>query len=124
MCLGTFYMSGLRSLHYASRDPYAGSVNLLGKTPYLSVKPVRVVRPSSSILEIIIMAFYVEKELRDLNGNVQGHVVFEAWKQVVPQGVTFGETLFRAGTLCHMREAGSSIPEVINALANQVQWYR
>lgn len=31
MCLGTFYMSGFRTLHFASRDPYAGSVDLLKK---------------------------------------------------------------------------------------------
>ena len=121
MCLGTFYMSGLRTLYYASRDPYAGSVNLLGKTPYLSVKTIQVVGPCSSMLETIIMALYVEKELRDLNGNGQGHVVFEAWRQVVPQGVTLGGTLFQTGKLHHMREAGFSVAEVIEVLANQVQ---
>ena len=121
MCMGAFYMSGLRILHYASRDPYAGSVNLLGTTPYLSVKSIQVFGPCSSILETIVMAFYVEKELHDLKGNDHGHVVFEAWSQVVPQGVTFGRTLFLTGTLRHMREAGLPAPEVINALANQVQ---
>ena len=121
MCLGTFYMSGLRALHYASRDPYAGSVNLLGKTPYLSVKPIQVSGPCSPILEIIIMAFYIEKELRDLNGNGRGHVVFEAWRQVVPQGVALGEKLYQMGTLNQRREAGSLVREVIDVLANQVQ---
>lgn len=29
LCLGAFYMSGLRNLHYASRDPYAGNRRLL-----------------------------------------------------------------------------------------------
>ena len=45
MCFGTFYMSGLRELHYASRDPYAGSVNLLGTPPYLPRKPIQIVDP-------------------------------------------------------------------------------
>jgi len=121
MCLGTFYMSGLRTLHYASRDPYAGSVNLLGKTPYLNVKPIQIFSPYSPILEIIIMALYVEKELRDLNGNSQGHVVFEAWRQAVPKGVAFGEKLYQMGTLNQMKEAGSLVQEVIDVLANQVQ---
>ena len=121
MCMGAFYMSGLRTLHYASRDPYAGSVNLLGKTPYLSVKSIQVVGPSSSILESIVMAFYIEKELHDLNGNDRGHVVFEAWRQVVPRSVAFGEKLYRMGTLNQMKEAGSLIQEVIDVLANQVQ---
>jgi tRNA(Arg) A34 adenosine deaminase TadA len=42
LCLGAFYMSGVRQLRYASRDPYAGSTDLLGATPYLRRKPVRV----------------------------------------------------------------------------------
>lgn len=121
MCLGTFYMSGLRTLHYASRDPYAGSVNLLGKTPYLTAKPIQIFGPYSPILETIIMAFYVEKELRDLDGNGQGHVVFEVWRQVVPQSVAFGEKLYRMGTLNQMKEAGFLVQEVIDVLANQVQ---
>jgi tRNA(adenine34) deaminase len=45
MCMGTFYMSGLRTLHFASRDPFAGSTNLLGTTWYLSHKPIKVSGP-------------------------------------------------------------------------------
>ena len=41
MCMGTFYMSGIRTLHYASREPYSGSTNLLGTTWYLSRKPIK-----------------------------------------------------------------------------------
>ena len=39
LCFGAFYMSGLRELRYASRDPFGDSVNLLGATPYLKRKP-------------------------------------------------------------------------------------
>ncbi len=45
LCMGAFYMSGLRCLYYAARDGHAGSTNLLGKTPYLSLKPVTVHGP-------------------------------------------------------------------------------
>jgi len=121
MCLGTFYMSGLRTLHYASRDPYAGSVNLLGTTPYLSHKPIHIVGPTSPELEILIMALYVEKELRDLNGNSQGHVVLRAWKQIAPQGVELGKTLYQMGTLRQIRNAGSSVQEMIDTLIYQVK---
>lgn len=121
MCLGTFYMAGLRTLHYASRDPYAGSINLLGKTPYLSVKLIQVVEPLYPELEIIIMALYVEKELHDLNGNGQGQVVFEAWRQVVPQSLELGEGLYQTGSLRKMRDAGKSVQEVIDALVYQVK---
>ena len=121
MCLGTFYMAGLRTLHYASRDPYAGSINLLGKTPYLSVKTIQVIEPIYSELEIMIMALYVEKELYDLTGNGHGQVVFEAWRQVVPQSMELGETLYQTGLLRQMRDAGKSVREVIDALVHQVK---
>ena len=32
MCLGTWFMSSMAVLHYAARDPYAGSTNLLQTT--------------------------------------------------------------------------------------------
>ena len=69
MCMGTFYMSGLRTLHFASRDPYAGSVDLLGKTWYLSKKPIKVFGPANPALEIIIMAMAVEQECSALARN-------------------------------------------------------
>jgi tRNA(adenine34) deaminase len=121
MCLGTFYMSGLRTLHYASRDPYAGSVNLLGTTPYLSYKPIHIVGPTSPELETFIMALYVEKELCDLNGNSQGHVVLKAWKRTAPQGVALGKTLYQTGILRQMQAAGCSVQELIDALVHQVK---
>lgn len=121
MCMGTFYMSGLRTLHYASRDPYAGSVNLLGTTPYLSAKPVKAIGPTSPVLEAIIMAFYVEKELYDLNGNADGHIVLDKWKQVDPENVAFGMNLHQTQTLRQMRAASFSIREVLNTLAHQVK---
>ena len=121
MCLGTLYMSGLRTLHYASRDPYAGSVNLLGTTPYLSVKAIQTFEPTSPELENIIMALYVEKELHDLNGNVHGHVVLKAWRQVVPRGVALGENLYQTGKLRQLKDAGTPVHEMIDALAHLVQ---
>jgi tRNA(Arg) A34 adenosine deaminase TadA len=121
MCLGAFYMSGLRTLHYASRDPYAGSVNLLGITPYLSVKNIQIVGPTSPEFENIIMALYVEKELYDLNGNAHGHVVLEAWRQVVPGGVALGERLYQTKKLRQWKDADASVHEVIDALMHQVQ---
>lgn len=121
MCLGTLYMSGLRTLHYASRDPYAGSVNLLGTTPYLSVKTIQIVGPTSPELENIIMALYVEKELYDLNGNAHGHVVLKAWSQVVPEGVALGKSLYQTGKLRQLKDVGIPVHEVIDALMYQVQ---
>jgi tRNA(adenine34) deaminase len=66
LCMGAFYMSGLRELRFASREPYAGSANLLGTTPYLNRKPIRVFGPKRPELEIIIVAMMVEFHILNL----------------------------------------------------------
>lgn len=121
MCLGAFYMSGLRTLHFASRDPYAGSTNLLGTSPYLSIKKIKVHKPHSPVLEKILMALYIEKELHDLQGNGNGQVVLQTWEREIPQVVVFGRKLYQSGELRNIRSAGSSVREVIDRLAYQVQ---
>ena len=60
LCLGAFYMSGVRTLHYAAREPFAGSTNLLGTTPYLSRKPIKVYGPADPDLEALVTALAVE----------------------------------------------------------------
>jgi Cytosine/adenosine deaminases len=61
MCMGTLYMSGVRRLYYAARDPFGGSTNLQGKTWYLSHKPVRVFGPETPAFENVIIALFVER---------------------------------------------------------------
>jgi hypothetical protein len=60
----------------------AGSVNLLGTTPYLSRKPIRVFGPERADLEAILGALHTEFVLRD-SGERYRHVV-EAWAAVAP----------------------------------------
>lgn len=57
-------MSGVRELRFAGRDPYAGSADLLGTTPYLRRKPIRIVRSESALLESVVSAQTVEFGLR------------------------------------------------------------
>ena len=115
LCFGAFYMSGLRELRYASRDPFGGSVNLLGTTPYLSRKPIRVFGPERADLETILGALHTEFVLRD-SGERYRHVV-DAWAAVVPEGVRLGEQVFRDGLLGRLREAGVRAAEVVEQLS-------
>lgn len=115
LCLGAFYMSGLRELHYASRDPFAGSANLLGTTPYLSRKPIRVVGPQRDDLELAIMATYVEYALR--YGGERYQVVFDEWERVVPQSIFFGQQIYRTGILATMRQEELPASGVFDRLA-------
>jgi tRNA(Arg) A34 adenosine deaminase TadA len=108
MCLGTFYMSGFRTLHYAARDPYAGSADLLGTTPYLSRKPIRVHAPFDTRLEIVLQAMYIEYELALFDERIRKTDLFPHWQNVVPQGVTLGENLFHSGELRRERDHWSA----------------
>jgi tRNA(adenine34) deaminase len=117
LCLGAFYMSGVRTLHYASRDPWAGSTNLLGTTPYLSRKPIRVFRPEIPRLEAVIVALFVEWELR-IYGE-KPSVVRDSLQLIVPEGVCLGTELFRNGELDQMASTGVPAVVMFDRLAGQ-----
>jgi hypothetical protein len=121
MCIGTFYMSGLRTLYFAERDPYAGGVDLLGKTWYLSHKPIRVFGPFDPALEIVLMAMAIEQDYSMHAGKLHEDDVHRRWAEVLPRGVELGKALGRSGELCAMRKTGVEPAQVFNWLISQVQ---
>ena len=114
LCLGAFYMSGVRNLHYASRDPWAGSTNLLGTTPYLSRKAIHVTGPEDPQLEVAIVALFVEWELYSYRERLS--VVREGLQIIVPLGVSLGTELYRSGKLRQMALVAAPTAEVYNIL--------
>jgi tRNA(Arg) A34 adenosine deaminase TadA len=103
LCMGALYMSDVKILHYAARDPWAGSVNLLGTTPYLSRKPIQVVAPSDSALEDIFTAMHIEHSIRLYGEETLSSPFHEKIRAELPQGVSMGVTLFRSGELLAAR---------------------
>jgi tRNA(adenine34) deaminase len=114
LCLGALYMSGVRKFYFAARDPWAGSVNLLGATPYLSRKPVCAVGPSNPDLEQIIIAIQVISGLLGVPDNMTR--VLETWRGVFPQIVAFGEQVFAAQLLPQFRAKDLPVSDLINHL--------
>jgi tRNA(adenine34) deaminase len=114
LCLGAFYMSGVRNLHYACRDPWAGSTNLLGTTPYLSRKPIRVTGPENPLLETVIVALFVEWELYNYRDRLS--VVRDGLQIIVPQGVSLGTKLCQSGELRQMASNSATAGIVYNHL--------
>jgi hypothetical protein len=92
-------MSGFRTLHYASRDPYAGSIDLLGATPYLRRKPILFNGPFNPTLEIILMALYIEYDLVTGKEHLRQTQLYSIWQQTEPRGISLGERLYRDGEL-------------------------
>jgi len=107
LCLGAFYMSGVRHLSYAARDSFAGSTNLLGKTPYLSRKKIHLNGPISP-LEPSIVALQVAAHLRR-GFDRQGWADFYAeWEATSPEGMALGARPHERGRL--QAAAAAAVP--------------
>jgi tRNA(Arg) A34 adenosine deaminase TadA len=124
LCMGAFYMSGLRTLHYASRDPFAGSANMLGKTWYLARKAIKVFEPQDQILEIVIMALHVEYDyyIETLHGHPERlEFFYKRWAEVVPRGVGLGMSLVNSGKLRQMLQEEVPVSVVFDQLVSLVE---
>ncbi len=113
LCMGAVYMSGVRQLYFAGEDSYAGATDLLGTTPYMSRKPVKVFGPFRGGLaefacalhfEYILREFPVSPELAGYAHSVSsGHSssrptespVIAAGRAEFPRGVALAEKLFK-----------------------------
>ncbi len=71
LCMGAIYMAGVRRIYYACRDSYAGSIDMLGSTPYLSRKPIKAFGPPRGDLENILAAIQTEDILVRYPGPTQ-----------------------------------------------------
>jgi tRNA(Arg) A34 adenosine deaminase TadA len=121
LCMGAFYMSSVRTIHFAARDPYAGSTNLLGTTPYLSRKPIRVAAPFDAALETSLIAMMAETEITLRGESVITSRFFAEWREMSPQAVEWGIALYRSNELRARQQAGLPANLVFDWLANQVQ---
>jgi tRNA(adenine34) deaminase len=120
MCMGTFYMSGVRTLHYLARDPFAGSTNMLGTTWYLSRKPIKVSGPDAQ-LETIVTALFTEQDVHFHNGKFPAGLFWDMYRESIPGGVELGLELARKRVLQDFRERDSPAHEVVEFLLSQVQ---
>jgi tRNA(Arg) A34 adenosine deaminase TadA len=115
LCLGAFYMSGIRELHFAARDPGAGSTNLLGTTAYFRRKPIRLHPPNDPRLESLVIALLTEHACT-VRGERAGEFV-AGWRETLGAGVALGEALFRGGELAALRDADASTARMVDAIA-------
>lgn len=118
LCLGAWYMSGIRHLRYAARDPYAGAVDTLGTTWYWSRKAVTVQGPVA-VLENLMTAWNFA-HFAETRPELVGSEFWARGAGVLPVGVTAGEALCAAGVLMRLREAGAAVSEVVAETAGWV----
>jgi len=116
LCFGAIYMSGVREVHYAARDAFAGSTNLFGTTPYLSRKPMRLVGPQDQLLEIVSVALLATLYLSEDDAP---NVVIQALHAATPAGVVLGQRLAATNLLSRLRQEKATAAETLEQLAQE-----
>jgi len=121
LCMGALYMSDVKTVHFAARDPWAGSTNLLGTTPYLSRKPFKVFELHNIVLENCLVALHTEYELFNRGEEFLSNRFFDVFREILPEAVEKGIALHRSGELRKKQKEGLPANLVFNWLGNQVQ---
>jgi tRNA(adenine34) deaminase len=120
LCIGAICIAGIKNVHYAARDTWAGSTNLLEATPYLRQKSIEAVGPQDSEFEMVIQMMQVDCHLRKAHPRVE--LVLEAWEKD-PEAIRKGRMLFQSGELPRMREEGFAAAEALSRIHElMLQW--
>lgn len=113
LCIGAICIAGIKNVHYAARDAWSGSTNLLEATPYLRSKSIKAVGPQDSEFEMVIHMMQVDCHLRGAHPRIER--VLEAWEKD-PEAIRKGSILFQAEELPRMREEGFSAAEALSRI--------
>lgn len=126
LCTGAIRMAPIGAVRYASRDAAAGSIALLGATPFMRRRPIVVVGPERADLEAIIVALHVEWSLADAAAATAARsaersaFLLESWSPVTPRGVALGHALFASRQLRAWRDRGATAAEIVDRLAAEL----
>lgn len=115
LCVGALVMMNFRELRFASRERWAGSLEILDANWYLRSKKAVVHRPENALLENILVLLHVEYELRDY--DPRSHELIQAWAQDTPEAVQLGIALHLNGQLNQLRHECSEAREAFDTLA-------
>jgi tRNA(adenine34) deaminase len=119
LCVGALTMANIRCFHYASRDPWAGSAELIQCSRYISSKKIQVVGPESATMEAILVGIMTEYHQRKVGPDGAGRVV-ASWNAVMPEGVRLGRRLFKSGDLQRYCEELLPASSVIDQLSREL----
>ncbi len=117
-CLGMFYMSGIRRLAVAARDPWAGSTNLLGATSYLALKPIRLQWAGLPVLAAAVSVMQVlwRKQVYPIDHGTDR--LIEGWQAAQPEPTQLALRLWRDGwTAGRKTSAGDQAAALYDELA-------
>jgi tRNA(adenine34) deaminase len=101
LCVGAIVMANVREIHYASREPFAGSITVLDTTPYMRSKAIVVVPPDDAEAEAVLIAMGIEFHLRGSGPRVAELVAGSL--AICPDAVALAERLHAAGRWAVLR---------------------
>lgn len=107
MCTGAIRMMQLRRVHYAARDPAAGSLRLLTATEFMRELPCSVAAPQIPELEFVVVALIAEYRERTEHRRWRAH-----WQNYHPEATSVGRTLARSGVF-HAWKQAQAAPETV-----------
>ena len=113
-CFGAFYLSGIRNLTFAAREPSGGSTNIVGKTEYLRKKEVSINGPLSA-LEAIHIVFRYDWAFEN---NIQS--VIEKERQLNPIASEVGSKLLKEKIIRKMKDQNENIRTVILTILEEL----
>ena len=91
-CTGAIRMEKLKAVHFAARDPSAGSTHLLNVGEFMQMFPCTVNPPANLTLEAAIVALVMEHGTREGHHRWRDH-----WCSCHESGVEVGESLALKG---------------------------
>ncbi len=117
LCMGAFYMSGVRTLVFAARDVYGGASDLIGKTDYFTRKPVQVISSPDPTLEGFSTALTCCAYLECFSKRPD--IVVETQRKVYPKAVEIAEEWDATGWLMEQAEHKRNVSQVFLVFADR-----
>ena len=118
LCIGAICMAGIKQVHFAAWDGWAGSTNLLQSSYYLRSKQILAHGPEDQRLETLVQMLQVACEIHQRHPRFLEFL--EVWRSGNRRNTELGERLYRSGELGKMRESGVQIQELVDRLAEMM----
>jgi tRNA(adenine34) deaminase len=116
MCTGAIRMIKVGAVHYAARDPLAGSISLLETTPFMRRAGITVAGPAPPGIENFSVALNIAAFLKIYAGTDLPVRVMTLYQSILPDAVRLGQKLHDTGMLQRMRASRYNVDAVFDAV--------
>ncbi len=121
MCTGAIRMTHIGAVHYAARDPVAGSIGLLDATPFMRRGGITVTGPVQSQLETFSVALTIAAFLELHAGTDLPVRIMTSYQPHVPDAVHLGQLLHDTGSLKRLCDGGYPADVVFRDVLGEIK---